>query len=116
MPELLHITERDVWESARRHGAAYTMSTRGRSLQDEGFIHCSTPRQLPAVAAALYGDVDLDRLVVLVIDSERLTAPVRYEAAEPGGERFPHVYGPVPIDAVVRVEPWPSPVRRAADR
>ncbi len=32
--------------------------------------------------------------------------PVKYEAVQPGGEEFPHVYGPVPVDAVVDVEPW----------
>lgn len=105
MAELLHLAERDHWEVARRHGA-YERSTRGRTLQEEGFIHCSTADQLPAVAAALYGDADPDTLLVLVIDSRRLSAPVRYEAAEPGGERYPHVYGPLPVDAVVRVEAW----------
>ena len=49
-------------------------------------------------------------LVVLVVDPDRLTAPVRFEAMEPGGEEFPHVYGPIPVDAVVDVEPWaPGP-------
>lgn len=45
------------------------MSTRGRTLQEEGFIHCSTRGQLPAVAAFLYGSyTGPDDLVVLVID------------------------------------------------
>jgi uncharacterized protein (DUF952 family) len=84
------------------------MSTRGRTLGDEGFVHCSLPHQLTAVAEALYGDVDPDELVVLVIDTDRVKAPVRYEIPEPGAEEFPHVYGPVPLDAIVRVEPWPG--------
>ncbi|MFD8059559.1 DUF952 domain-containing protein, partial [Streptomyces cyaneofuscatus] len=33
----------------------------------------------------------------------RLTAPLRYEAMKPGGEEFPHLYGPLPVDAVVEV-------------
>jgi uncharacterized protein (DUF952 family) len=84
------------------------MSTRGRSLREQGFIHCSLPHQIGAVAEALYGDVDPDELVVLVIDSDRVNAPVRYEVPEPGAEEFPHVYGPVPLEAIVRVEPWRS--------
>jgi uncharacterized protein (DUF952 family) len=103
--ELFHITERAPWDAARERGA-YEMSTRGRSLRDEGFVHCSTRTQLPAVAEALYGDVDPAGLVVLCIDGDRLTAPVRYEAPTPAEERYPHVYGPIPVDAVVRVEPW----------
>ncbi|HYJ70499.1 MAG TPA: DUF952 domain-containing protein [Nocardioidaceae bacterium] len=105
MTEILHITERSLWDAARERGT-YDMSTRGRTLAGEGFVHCSTRRQLPAVAEALYDDVDPETLVVLIIDGDRLTAPVRYEAPTPGDERFPHVYGPIPVDAVVRVEPW----------
>ena len=101
MTELLHITERRGWEQAARDGE-YRMSTRGVSLADEGFIHCSLPHQLRAVAEAVYGDAD--DLVVLVIDSERLPSPVRYEGND-GGEQYPHIYGPVPAGAVTEVIP-----------
>jgi uncharacterized protein (DUF952 family) len=103
---IVHLTERSLWEEARARGA-YEISTRGRTLQEEGFIHCSTREQLPPVAAFLYGSYDgLDELVLLVIDPARLDVPLRYEAPEPGAEEFPHVYGPIPVDAVVDVEPW----------
>lgn len=111
MAELLHLTERPLWEAARGAGT-YEMSTRGRTLHEEGFIHCSLPHQLAGVAEMLYGagsgagTGDRD-LVVLVIDTERLPVPVRYESLEPGGEEFPHIYGPVPAGAVVEVRPWP---------
>ncbi|WP_405388682.1 DUF952 domain-containing protein [Streptomyces sp. NBC_01102] len=106
--ELLHLTEAPLWEAARATGT-YEMSTRGRTVHEEGFIHCSLPHQLPGVARALYGD-DGGGLVVLVIDPGRLRVPVRYEALTPGGEEFPHIYGPLPVDAVVEVRPWSSPV------
>jgi uncharacterized protein (DUF952 family) len=107
MPEhLLHITERSLWDAARAAGT-YEMSTRGRTLQEEGFIHCSLRSQLPRVADFLYGSyTGPDELVVLVIDTGRLGAEVRHESPEPGGEEFPHVYGPIPVEAVVDVEPW----------
>ncbi|MFG2551819.1 DUF952 domain-containing protein [Streptomyces sp. NPDC048581] len=109
MPEhtyILHITERSLWDAAREHGA-YEMSTRGRALAEEGFVHCSTRAQLPTVAAFLYGSYDgPDELVVLVVDPARLDVPLKYEAPEPGSEEFPHVYGPIPVDAVVDVEVW----------
>ena len=101
MTELLHITERDSWERAARDGE-YRMSTRGVSLAEEGFIHCSLPHQLRAVAEAVYGDAD--DLVILVIDSERLPSQVRYEGND-GGEQYPHIYGPVPAAAVTEVIP-----------
>ncbi len=118
MAELLHITERAVWESARPSGR-YEMSTRGRTLTEEGFIHCSLRHQLPRVAEMLYADTDPSRLVVLVIDSERLSAPVRFEppvpgeVCGPGTEEFPHVYGPLPVSAVVAEEAWPGPAGEA---
>jgi uncharacterized protein (DUF952 family) len=103
--QLLHLAEKPLWEAARRTGT-YEMSTRGRTLAEEGFIHCSLPHQLPAVARMLYGAGDAQDLVVLVIDTGRLQVPVRYEAMAPGGEEFPHIYGPLPVDAVVDVHPW----------
>jgi len=110
MPEpLLHITERSLWDAARASGT-FEISTRGRTLQEEGFIHCSLRHQLPRVAGFLYGTYDgPDELVVLVVDPERLASlgvPVRYEEAKPGGEEFPHVYGSIPVAAVVDVEVW----------
>ena len=100
MGELLHITERAVWLDAASAGE-YRMSTRGVTLEQEGFIHCSQRYQLRGVAERFYGDAD--DLVVLVIDSTRLSAPVRYEAPEPGAEEYPHIYGAVPVDAVTSV-------------
>ncbi|MEW2222587.1 DUF952 domain-containing protein [Streptomyces sp. NPDC006990] len=106
MAEVLHITERVLWDEARARGT-YEMSTRGRTLGEVGFIHLSLRHQLPAVAAALYGEQAAPgRLVVLVVDTERLSSPLRYEPVAPGGEEFPHLYGPLPVSAVVATEPW----------
>lgn len=103
---IVHITERSLWETARASGT-YEMSTRGRTLQQEGFIHFSTRDQLPRIAAFLYGDYEgPHELVVLVVDPVRLEVPLRYEAMPPNGEEFPHLYGALPVTAVVDVEPW----------
>ncbi|WP_069883741.1 DUF952 domain-containing protein [Streptomyces luteocolor] len=108
MTRLMHLTERALWDAAGESGT-YEMSTRGRTLAEEGFIHCSLPDQLRGVAEALYGDYDgPDDLVVLAIDSERLTAPVRFEAPAPGAAEFPHIYGPLPVSAVTEVSVWRS--------
>jgi uncharacterized protein (DUF952 family) len=57
------------------------------------------------VAQRFYADVS--ELVLLTIDPDRLTAPVVDEPPADGiDELFPHVYGPIPVDAVVRAEPW----------
>ncbi|MBY8877496.1 DUF952 domain-containing protein [Actinacidiphila acidipaludis] len=107
MAHILHLTERHLWDEARAAGS-YEMSTRDRTLLDEGFIHCSLPHQLPHVAALLYGSPPArDDLVVLVIDEDLVDATIRYEPPTPGGEVFPHIYGPLPVSAVVAVESWP---------
>jgi uncharacterized protein (DUF952 family) len=98
--ELFHITERAAWVEALQAGE-YRISTRGMTLEEVGFIHCSLHHQLREVAEYLHGDAE--DLVVLVIDSTRLPVPVRYEAPEPGAEQYPHVYGAVPMHAVTEV-------------
>jgi uncharacterized protein (DUF952 family) len=100
MTDLFHITERTAWESARQAGE-YRLSTRHRTLEDEGFVHCSLRHQLRTVAEFRYGDAD--DLVVLVIDSTRLQVPLEYESPDGTSESYPHVYGPVPVDAVSEV-------------
>ena len=93
------------WEKAQRTGV-YTTSTRGRSLDEEGFIHAAYESQVEGVANRFYADVDA--LVLLVIDPDALGSPVVDEVAvdAPAGERFPHVYGPIPVAAVVAARPW----------
>jgi uncharacterized protein (DUF952 family) len=100
--QLFHITQRADWRDARAAGE-YRLSTRGVTLEDQGFIHCSLRHQLRCVAEAVYADAD--DLIVLVIDTDRLPVPVRFETPGPGAEQYPHVYGPLPVDAVTAVIP-----------
>jgi uncharacterized protein (DUF952 family) len=104
MTVLFHITSQRDWERAMRAGI-YTAA----SLDGDGFIHCSTATQHAAVANTAYRG--RTGLVLLLVDSERLTAEVRFEQAAPGGEAFPHVYGPLDLDAVFEATPY----RPAAD-
>lgn len=92
------------WEAARAAGT-YTVSTRGASLEEVGFVHCSTAEQWRGVRERFYADVPAEELVLLTIDPTGLD--VRYEPPVPGGaggELFPHVYGAIPVSAVVAVE------------
>jgi glutathione S-transferase len=99
-----HIALPDDWRHAQCAGA-YSVSTRGVSLAEEGFIHCSFDRQVERTANAYYGD--LDELVLLTIDTDRLEAPVVVEPPFPDApDDFPHVYGAIPVSAVVAAEPW----------
>jgi uncharacterized protein (DUF952 family) len=103
--EVLHLAVRTDWEAAREAGE-YTVSSRGLTLAGVGFIHASTPAQLPGVRERYYADLPDDVLVVLHVDVAALAAagsPVRWEPV--GGELFPHVYGPIPVGAVTGLSP-----------
>ena len=93
------------WETAQRTGM-YTVSTRGRTLDEEGFIHASYEWQVEGVVNRFYSDVD--ELVLLVIDRDGLDVPVIDESrtGDPTDERFPHVYGPLPVGAIREVRLW----------
>lgn len=104
---IFHIATAADWAQARRTGR-YTTSTRGRTLEEEGFVHACRADQWRAVHTRFYADV-AEPLVLLEIDTDRLAAPVVEEPAPEGdpaaGETFPHVLGPVETTAVLRAVP-----------
>ena len=100
---IYHLAYATDWERARRDGA-YTVSTRGRTLAEEGFIHASQAHQVSPVADAFYrGEPGL---LVLVIDPDRLTSELVYERVPGADDPFPHIYGPLNVDAVVDTLPF----------
>jgi uncharacterized protein (DUF952 family)/uncharacterized glyoxalase superfamily protein PhnB len=101
---LFHIARRDEWEAGRDAGA-YRVSTLGRTLEQQGYIHLSFASQVQAVADTHYVAVD-DELVLLAIDPARLTARVVVEPGDGTEERFPHLYGELSPGAVRRVTPY----------
>jgi len=97
---IYHLAEPQHWAAAEDAGV-YLRSTRGRAFEQEGFIHCSTAEQWPVVRRRFYGDVQAP-LVLLEIDEARLPQPPVWEVGDPAtGERFPHLYQPLPVAAVV---------------
>ena len=105
MPVILHITNKAQWTLAKSQGVY-----KADSLASEGFIHCSTLTQTAGTANALFADAE--DLVLLVIDPEIVTAEIKYEPPADNGEadpnlRFPHIYGPLNLDAVIRVVDFP---------
>lgn len=98
---IFHLALRSDWEAARKTGA-YATSTLGRTLAEEGYIHASRGDQWQGVRDRHYSGVT-EPLVLLAIDTDRLTSPVVEEAPPGADETFPHVYGPINTDAVVQV-------------
>jgi uncharacterized protein (DUF952 family) len=105
---IVHLTSELAWQRASAAG-----ELRADSLDQEGFIHCSTPDQIVDVATRFY-DHQAD-LLLLYLEVDRVHAPVRWEPpAHPDGlashdehDLFPHVYGVINLDAVVDVVPLP---------
>jgi glutathione S-transferase len=102
---LHHLALADEWAAAVAAGEAYRRSTIGRSLDEEGFIHCSFPHQVAATAERYYGR--RTDVVVLEIDATKVAHLLRVEDLTGSGELFPHLYGPLPLDAVVAVREHP---------
>lgn len=98
MALIYHLTYKYAWESARPTG-----EYAAPSLADEGFIHCSKDiPQLLKVAARLYPGED--NLMVLDVDLDKLSAPFKNEPSR-SGEIYPHIFGKLNADAVVRERP-----------
>ncbi len=95
--KLFHIIANTAWAEAQAQG-----SYQPPSLEAEGFIHLSGEKQVIATANRFYrGQMGL---VLLEIEGDRLQAELRYDDV-PGHGTFPHLYGPLNLDAVVKV--WP---------
>lgn len=107
---ILHITERTAWERAVEKGEYRT-----ESLETEGFIHCSTVVQVLRVANNFYKGQQ--NLALLVIERKKVSSPLKYEPPSHPGDQglsaldtldlFPHIYGPLNIDAVLMVVDFP---------
>jgi uncharacterized protein (DUF952 family) len=99
---IFHLVTPAEWAAAQETGV-WTTSTRGRSLAEEDFVHCAEEHQVAGVRARWFAGVE--DLLVLEIDTDRLTVPWRSEQLAGADQPFPHVYGPVDLAAVVRVRP-----------
>lgn len=105
-PVLVHLCSKDEWIDAKAKG-----ELRPASLVANGFVHLSAPEQVHLPANRLYaGRTDL---VLLHIDAARLSSPVRWEPgvpSDPAGMVFPHLYGALPVTAVINVTDYrPGP-------
>ncbi|MDI1242390.1 MAG: DUF952 domain-containing protein [bacterium] len=92
---IYHIVLPEIWERAK-HNSTYA----AESLESEGFIHCSYEDQLDGVIGRYYSDAP--DLVILKLDVNKLTSKLVSEPST-GGEVYPHIYGPINLDAVVEV-------------
>lgn len=92
---IYHVTDKESWARALKTGAYFAAS-----LQTEGFIHTSSAEQVKGVLERYYAGKT--GLILLHIDESKLLAPLKYELAPSVNEIFPHIFGCINIDAVVK--------------
>jgi uncharacterized protein (DUF952 family)/N-acetylglutamate synthase-like GNAT family acetyltransferase len=106
---ILHLLSRDSWVEAQAHGQLIAPS-----VATEGFAHCSTEHQMVDVANKYYRGTS--NMVLLNIDPTKLTSVLKFEPpahldgspALPHEPLFPHIYGPINLNAVIEVIDFPS--------
>ncbi len=97
---IIHICSTTTWKAVKEQGYY-----EADSLKSQGFIHCSKPEQVVKVADFNFkGTKDL---ILLLIDEEKVKPEIKYEDGG-SGELYPHIYGPLNIDAVIGTVDFPT--------
>lgn len=98
MPVIYHVTTAAGWKAAQQKGFY-----EHPSLIDEGFIHCSQDHQVAGVLERYFAGQT--QLLKLVIDTDKLTSKFVFDWSPSTQDTFPHIYGPINVDAVIEVIP-----------
>ena len=93
---IYHITEEIYFESQKQAGEYFPPT-----FIEEGFIHLSTKNQVANTLKRYYAGKT--GIILLHIDSNKIVSELKYELAT-NGEHFPHVYGPINLDAIIEIE------------
>lgn len=93
---LAHLASPAAWKAAQAQGVY-----RPPSLDEVGFIHFSRPDQVPQVAQRRYARRSL---LLLWVHAASLGTALRWEEAD--GDLFPHLYAPLPVEAVAAATPY----------
>lgn len=96
--ELNHVLTATSWQAALQAGVYAPPE-----LQRDGFLHCCTPAQLDFVLRRHFARVP--DLLVVTFETQDVAAAVQWVKSEPDQDPFPHLYGPIPCDAVRRATP-----------
>lgn len=91
---LFHLTTKENWDNYKKNGRYEP-----ESLESEGFIHCSSGSQIKETANRIFAGKD--QILLLVLDASMVREDIKYEKDEETGEKFPHIYGPLSVNAVI---------------
>ncbi len=96
---ILHCMKKADWALAR-NGDSWGQE----SVKKERFVHCSPVGYFWRVAP-LFKD-EAEDLVLVCLDTEKLSSPVKWEDPDGTGRKYPHVYGPLNTSAVTMALPF----------
>lgn len=91
---IYHLVLKKDWNAQASHYAP-------PSLEHEGFIHFSTKAQVAGTYERFYKNQEM---YLLTVDESKLKAELKYESAD--GDEYPHLYGPLNLDAVISIESY----------
>ena len=97
MASIYHVCSAAAWQAAKEKGLY-----EHPSLEDEGFIHCSDEHQVAGVLKRYFKGQE--NLLRLEIEPGKLNSELKWENAPSLGEAFPHIYGPINMDAVIGIK------------
>ena len=99
MAFIYHLTTQEAWDQASGRGEYHSPS-----LEAEGFIHASTIEQVEASANRFFAGHR--SLLVLKIDDAKLRSAPVWEKSSHSDASFPHIYGPLNLNAVAEIIFW----------
>ncbi len=106
LPTIVYkICEEVLWREAERAGVFRGAPVDAR----DGFIHFSTAAQVRETAARHFDGAG--GLLLVAVSADALAGALKWEVSR-GGDLFPHLYGTLPLGAVL----WTKPLPLGADR
>ena len=98
MNVIFHLVKKNDWEK-NRNEKKYNAS----SLKTQGFIHCCRESQIKSVMEKVFKNQN--GLLLVSIDTEKVKAEIKEDIVpDEDLHSCPHIYGPLNLDAVVKVE------------
>lgn len=93
---ILHIIEQAEWNRIKENETYSPLS-----LNTEGFIHCCTLEQVTEITNIFFkGKAEI---LLLCLDEDKVDSKIVYEDLIDSGQLFPHIYGPLNLNAVYKI-------------
>jgi uncharacterized protein (DUF952 family) len=99
---IFHITTNEEFNTFKKNG-----NYEPESLDEKGFIHCSSGHQVEDIANEKFSGHE--KILLLVIDVTALNSKIKYEKDSESGKKYPHIYGPLDTNAIIdKIEVLPE--------